>query len=145
MRAEKPSVKPSGPAAAPVPQPHGGYLVPGAGGGPQPGSGRKPAAVREACLLVIDQRIPLLEQIVDGEVIRKTEIGGVETETRERVSVADRLRAIDLLAKYGLGPNNGVSADKVREMVRQTLDVIRAHTSREQAADILRALQPIWS
>jgi hypothetical protein len=33
--------KPSGkPSAAPVPQAHGGVLIPGAGGGPQPGSGR---------------------------------------------------------------------------------------------------------
>lgn len=26
----------------PVPQPHGGALIPGAGGGPQPGAGRPP-------------------------------------------------------------------------------------------------------
>lgn len=36
---EKPSAKPSA-RRAPVPQKHGGALVPGAGGGPQPGSGR---------------------------------------------------------------------------------------------------------
>lgn len=42
--------KPSGkPSAAPVPQPHGGFLIPGAGGGPQPGSGRKPDWLKAWC------------------------------------------------------------------------------------------------
>jgi hypothetical protein len=33
----------------PVPQPHGGALVPGAGGGPQPGSGRPPNEFKARC------------------------------------------------------------------------------------------------
>ena len=37
---KKPSGKPTGRKL--VPQPHGGALLPGAGGGPQPGSGRPP-------------------------------------------------------------------------------------------------------
>lgn len=39
--------KPSGkPSAEGVPQPHGGVLIPGAGGGPQPGSGRPKKAFK---------------------------------------------------------------------------------------------------
>lgn len=44
--AEKPSAEPSLLPPNAVPQPHGGYLVPGAGGGPQPGSGRPPKAFK---------------------------------------------------------------------------------------------------
>jgi hypothetical protein len=46
--------KPSGKPTArhkrdPIPQPHGGALVPGAGGGPQPGSGRPPDEFKKLC------------------------------------------------------------------------------------------------
>jgi hypothetical protein len=32
-----------------MPQPHGGFLVAGAGGGPQPGSGRTPDEFKKLC------------------------------------------------------------------------------------------------
>ena len=32
-----------------IPQPHGGAIAPGAGGGPQPGSGRPPDAFKALC------------------------------------------------------------------------------------------------
>ena len=38
-----------------VPQPHGGALLPGAGGGPQPGSGRPPNAFRKALRDLVDR------------------------------------------------------------------------------------------
>lgn len=37
-----------------VPQPHGGVLVPGAGGGPQPGSGRPKNEFKEWCKELLD-------------------------------------------------------------------------------------------
>jgi hypothetical protein len=41
--------KPKKPRRAPVPQPHGGALVPGAGGGPQPGAGRPADEFKRMC------------------------------------------------------------------------------------------------
>ena len=49
-----------------VPQPHGGVLVPGAGGGRQPGSGRPPSRIRHALRQSFEDRIRLLEEIADG-------------------------------------------------------------------------------
>lgn len=40
----------------PVPQPHGGFLVPGAGGGPQPGSGRPPDQWKAALRALADRQ-----------------------------------------------------------------------------------------
>lgn len=68
----------------PVPQPHGGALVPGAGGGPQPGSGRPKSVVKAALRLSFEQRIPVLEQIAD--------------DAEEQAK--DRIRAVDTLGKY---------------------------------------------
>lgn len=52
----KSSVKPSAskPKRAGVPQPHGGVLVPGAGGGPQPGAGRPKDEFKEWCKGLLD-------------------------------------------------------------------------------------------
>jgi hypothetical protein len=48
---EKPKVLPPGA----IPQPHGGYLIPGAGGGPQPGSGRPSHEYREKLRAILDK------------------------------------------------------------------------------------------
>ena len=64
----KPSVKPT--VGKLVRQPHGGALLPGAGGGPQPGSGRPPSAIREVARLAFSDRIPVLESIADNEEAR---------------------------------------------------------------------------
>ena len=82
-RGGKSSGKPS------VPQPHGGALVPGAGGGRGPGAGRPPSRIRQALRQSFEDRIRLLEEIADGP--------------EGKTTVGDRLRALDILAKYGLG------------------------------------------
>lgn len=56
------------------------------GGTNKGGTGRPPSAVRKACTLAFDQRIKVLTQIADG----------AEKD-------ADRIKAIDVLGKYGLG------------------------------------------
>lgn len=82
---QKPSGNSSGrPRRDPVPQPHGGALIPGAGGGPQPGAGRPKSEVKAALRLSFEKRIPVLEQIADS----------VDEQAK------DRIRAVDTLAKY---------------------------------------------
>jgi hypothetical protein len=56
-----PSAKPSG-----VKQPHGGMLVPGAGGGPQPGSGRPPSAVKALAAAKLPRHVDTLDSIAQG-------------------------------------------------------------------------------
>jgi hypothetical protein len=58
------------------------------GGTNKGGTGRPPSVIREKLRGSFDKRVKVLEQIADGKLA---------------ASVADRLKAIDLLAKYGLG------------------------------------------
>lgn len=69
------SGKPSGQPTAkkrrdPIPQPHGGAIVPGAGGGPQPGSGRPPDEFKAACarLASRDKTLALVEKVLDDPI-----------------------------------------------------------------------------
>ncbi len=73
---------------------HKGPFVPGPdprrGRGPKPGApnaGRPPSVIRERCRGSFEDRIAVLEEIVDDA----------------KVSAGDRIRALDLLGKYGLG------------------------------------------
>lgn len=72
-----------------VPQPHGGALQhgskPGQNGPGVAGPGRPPSAIREVCGQSFERSIPILEAIRDSADARDS----------------DRLKAIDLLGKYG--------------------------------------------
>lgn len=139
-QARKPSVKSSG-----IPQPHGGVLVPGAGGGKQPGAGRPPSIIREQLRGSFADRVAILQDIADGKVVQRLKIGDTETKTEVSAEVADRLRAIDMLAKYGLGTVKEISVENVRDRVKGTLDVIRKHVSPEQMQAMTPELRQVWA
>jgi hypothetical protein len=66
------------------------------GNGPRPGApnaGRPPDAVRAACRLAFDERVPMLAELADS--------GSPEI----------RLRAMDMLGKYGLGASFKVEGE----------------------------------
>jgi hypothetical protein len=79
----------------------------------KPGTGRIPSLVRAHARGAFATRIPLLERIADGKL--------------KTATVADRLRAIDQLAKYGLGTERTVRIEGIEgidaffEMVQQVL------------------------
>ena len=52
-------------------------------------------------------------------------------------------RMFEIAADRGYG--KPVSAENVRERVKKTVEVIRAHCSAEQAAAILADMRPIWA
>jgi hypothetical protein len=56
-------------------------------GGTNPNSGRPKDIVRAACAQAFDKRLPLLKRIADAKI--------------EGVTVAERLKALDMMAKYG--------------------------------------------
>jgi hypothetical protein len=56
-------------------------------GGTNAGAGRPKDIVRSACALAFDQRLPLLKKIADAKI--------------EGATIAERLKALDMLAKYG--------------------------------------------
>jgi hypothetical protein len=73
-------------------QEHGGALLRGGTIGP----GRPSSAVRKACTLAFEQRIAVLTAIADGT---------------EDASPSDRIKAIDVLGKYGLGTKQEIAGD----------------------------------
>ena len=79
---------------------HKGPFVPGPdprrGRGPKPGApnaGRPPAVIRERCRGSFEDRIVVLEEIADDP----------------KANAGDRIRALDLLGKYGLGTQQQIS------------------------------------
>lgn len=92
-----------------VPQPHGGFLVPGAGGGPQPGSGRPRDAVRAVMLNGLNDALPRL----------------LELSQHPDPSIA--LKAAEMLAKYGLGTSNELDS-RITEKKVLTRDEREART-----------------
>lgn len=166
---EKPSEKPT----VRVPQPHGGYLVPGAGGGPRPGSGRKRSLIREDVLLSFDTKArAFLDDVVSGELVSRMRIpvksaakhltcpkcGGkegalvpsdpaladVEVEVEVSASVNQRLTVAEMMMRYGLGQMKELSADAVRDRLDRTLDELQTMLSPEQYIAVCQRLEPIW-
>jgi hypothetical protein len=109
------------------------------------GSGTVPSILRDQLRGSFASRIATLEQIADGEVVAKMKVAEKETEMMVSADVSDRLKAIDMLGKYGLGTVKEISVEAVREKVKETLRIIGEHTSPEQRVVIFRELQPVWT
>lgn len=139
--------------------------------GGNPGTGRPPSAIRENLRGSFAERVKVIEDIADGVPIQRISVpliavlphvvcptcsakGLVAKDLSELLTVSfdalasaspkDRLSALDLQAKYGLGALKEVSVENVRERVGKTLDVIRSHVPNELATSIVNALRPIW-
>lgn len=119
---ESPGDSPPPPPGSLVPPAHGnGLLRRGSLPGNTPGTGRPPSAIRERLRGSFDERVKVLEEIAD----------------KADASAADRLKAIDLMGKYGLGKQ--VDADDVRGRLRTTLDLLE----RELPSDVFQRVYPL--
>lgn len=152
MAAKKKGRKAAAKSAAPrkVPQPHGGALLSGGMPGNRGGTGRPPSELRARLRGSFEDRIKTLEAFADGamplrEKCEKCGHEPIPTLAAMPVESSDRLRAIDMMAKYGLGTLKEVSVENVRERVKATLSVIQSHTAPEQYATIVQALKPVWA
>jgi hypothetical protein len=112
-----------------IPQPHGGALLSGGTPGQKGGPGAPPSVLRSRLQGSLAERIKLLEAIADDPT------------TPPR----DRIRAIDVLARYGLGVAAGeLTTEDIRERLSKTLDVIRHELSPDEAEHLMRRIEPIW-
>jgi hypothetical protein len=113
------SAVPPDPNAPPrlIPQPHGGALMSKGTKGHKPPRGGVPAAVREAMRLSFEERLPKLEKIIDSP------------KSQDR----DRIAAMGLLARYGLG-----AADHHEVAVRA--EVLPREARNELLTDLRRKL-----
>ncbi len=84
-----------------VPQPHGGALYRGGVVGHRGGSGRPPSALRAAIRESLAVRLPIAERIADDE----------------NASDSDRLRAVELLCRYGLSGSDDEHGGPARIVV----------------------------
>ena len=117
----KPSKKPSNAIETKT----GGYLIPGRGGGPQPGSGRPPSAVRAK-----------LRDLVDGHGIDVL----LEAMTEDNVTRSDRLKAVDIAGKYGLSQVN-VDEALIQTLADHVSAVVRPMEGGEEA---LQRIRDLW-
>ncbi len=85
--------------------------------------------MRERLRGSFEDRVTVLEQIADDEA----------------ADPQDRIRAVDTLAKYGIGTLREVSVERVRDRLRDTLQVLREELPSEQAAHIINRLREVWS
>ena len=100
-----------------------GNLIPGAGGGRQPGAGRPPNALRGTMREILEKGLPYLEEFVTGE--------------REDAKPSDQLRAIEIAAKFGLE----VKVDK--GLVDELWGAIELHVPDEHRPAIKREFNRI--
>jgi hypothetical protein len=95
------------------------------------GGGRPKDKVRAALRLAGAKRIKVLREIADG--------------MGEDVKPSDRLKAVDVMLKYGLGVEHEVSRDDVRGRLRETIAMIRRELSPELAEPLLDKMSALWA
>lgn len=111
-------------AVSMVPQAHGGALKRGGNNG----GGRPTSKFRAALRKAAEQRLPDLKKIAAGKM--------------KDATVADRLRAIDMMIRYGMGP--GISLDDVREKLKATVVMAESMLDEETADKFVSNLRTIW-
>ncbi len=112
-----------------VRQPHGGAILGGGLPGHVGGGGRPSSVLRERLRGSFQDRVKVLEEIADDS----------------KADPQDRIRAIDVLARYGLGVTRELSVDEVRDRLRETVALIRRVLPPEQATEILTLLREVWT
>ncbi len=141
--------------------------------GPSPNAilaGRPPSKVREQLLGYLEEVAPVAREIVQGKPMQtlsvpirlvapylvcancgehqlkpfNSEAAAVEITVEASSSPSDRVRGLDFLAKYAIGPAGGVSAESVKARVRQTVVIAQGLLSPELFAEFLQQIAPVW-
>lgn len=152
-----------------VPQVHGGAIRrgnPGNIGNPN-APGRPPSVIREKLRGSFEERIPILEEIADGDPVEHFEAAFVNIlphvkcpkcesqmepsdpaalfmlsiPAKRSARPGDRIKAVDALAKYGLGEKTELSivSPEVTERLQETVNLVH-----QRAPELLTELEAIW-
>lgn len=154
-----------------IKQPHGGALR---NGGPVAvnNGGRPPSVLREELRGSFARRKHVLEDIADGEVIQKAALPlasilphvecpncgeiGVAAKDPSKVQLIqiqatvsanpnDRIKALDVLAKYGLGnAAKTVSEEEVRDRLAATIREIQTSLPVADAEALIQRIEKCW-
>lgn len=113
-----------------IPQAHGGCLNAGGTPGNAGGLGAPPSELRRILRLKFAERVAVLEEIVADTKLR----------------AGDRVKAIELLARYGLGTHDEVSvvSAEVQERLKRQAQLIAGRPT-WNTDDLLTALDAVWA
>lgn len=138
-----------------------------------PGNRSRPASIiRDDLKGDFDKRRKFLHNVIDGKHFVETRIpvdriihrfectacgskaikatGKMEGDIlvirgKQSASVADRLKAVDILAKYGLDSRTaGIDINEVRDKVAASIDIIRRRCDAALAQLIVAEMRPVW-
>lgn len=112
--------------------PNGGALIPGAGGGPQPGAGRPTNELRHKLTTVLDKGVPVLDQIAQGQVVN-----------RRRFKVADLLPHVALncpnCGEHDLKEKLDLSLLDLEYGMYMTIEIMESASAKERIAALALA------
>lgn len=143
-----------------VPQADGrGALYAGGVPGNAGGTGRPPDAIRARLRGSYESRIAVLEEIADGKTVltiahrcpscgfEPTAEDGdtLDTIMAAKVGVDERLRALDQMAKYGLGQTKELSVEHIRGRLQAQLEVLADTLDQAALARVLPKLREVWA
>lgn len=140
-----------------VEQEHGGAIYQGAPKNPVAGPGRPPSKIRAALRKGFEDRVPALMDIADGVVVIRltsecehcgespSEPLSIEEIEKAIPNVGERLKALDMMAKYGaVAPKGGLNEDDVRHRLQMTLMVVQEELEDSAATRVLDRLRVVW-
>lgn len=133
-----------------VPEHGRGRIWRGPCANPKAGPGPTPSALRKRLTGSLEERIPLLEEFADGHVKLRTkcEKCGHTPEPTELAPVqpdhADRLRAMDLMGKYGPGTTSTVNLDDVTGRLEEQYRVLMEELEPKVFETVSQRLAEVW-
>lgn len=110
-----------------VKQKHGGRIYQGAPANVVPGPGRPPSEIRRRLRGTFSERMKILEEIAN-----------------EAEKPSDRLKALDLMAKYGLGAARGYDEALVEALGNDLVAVLQDELSEEVAHRVWERARQSW-
>lgn len=113
------------------------------GGTNKGGHGRTPSAIKELLRRDFKSTAPLLKQFANDTLTRKGEKDEHGKPVRDPVTHKDRLRALDIMARYGLDQN--VAIADVRECLKLTRLELAEYLPREQFETVWARIVTHWT
>lgn len=116
-----------------------------------------PAAIRREARKAFAPRLAFLSQVADGALVVtvRTEVpvactacGAIAVHAgrfRTQAAVPDRLKAVDLLGRYGVGHAEGIDADEVREKLERTFQILADTLEPAMASRVQDAIVAAWA
>ena len=121
---------------------------PGNTGGKKGSSGRLRRVVREKLTQIMDQHgVPALTDILTAprDTMMVCEKCGCQQEVKPPSTDGDRIRATDVVGKYGTGTLKEISVEEVQDRLRHTVEIIQNELQPDDADRVSGLLKEVWT